>query len=113
MPHRNDNGSAATLLLTQSCRFAMKTLLIDDQRTLEVDRIERTFEGGIAALAEQRWEILYLDHDLSDSDPKKTGYGIMCWLEQNTQHLPGEIIFVTSNPSGRQYMELVRQKLYR
>jgi hypothetical protein len=90
----------------------MKTLLIDDMRTLEVDRIERTFDGGICALAAQHWETLYLDHDLGDKDERKTGYGIMCWLEQNPQHLPENIVIITSNPAGRQYMELVRRKLY-
>jgi hypothetical protein len=91
----------------------MKTLLIDDERNLEADRIERTFDGGIAALSEQHWEVLYLDHDLGDPDPRKTGYGIMCWLECNPQYLPGEIVVVSSNPSGRQYMELVIRKLYK
>ncbi len=59
----------------------MKTLLIDDFRTLNVDYIARTFDEGIKSRQSQNWDVLYLDHDLGEEDPKKTGYGIVCWLE--------------------------------
>lgn len=92
----------------------MSTLLIDDQRTLPVDRIARTYAEGIAALAEQHWDILYLDHDLGDFsgvDGKElTGYDVACWLEQNPQHLPGRVEIVTSNPVGRRNIESALQR---
>ena len=46
--------------------IAMSTLLIDDQRNLPADRVARTYQEGIDALAERHWDILYLDHDLGD-----------------------------------------------
>lgn len=91
----------------------MKTLLIDDLREIKADRIARTFPEGIQALREGSWDILYLDHDLGDPDPKHTGYDILCWLEANTECLPKEIILVTMNPVGREKMQVVIKKLYR
>jgi hypothetical protein len=73
----------------------MATLLIDDQRNLPADRIARTYQEGIAALAEQHWEVLLLDHDLGDvSGPdgrELTGYDVACWLEENPEHLPDRV----------------------
>lgn len=92
----------------------MKTLLIDDMRDIKVDRIARTFDDGIEALKnEGPWNILYLDHDLGDEDPHKTGYGIMEYLEANPDKLPGKIELVTSNPVGRQKMKVVIERLYK
>jgi len=91
----------------------MKILLIDDFReNIHADKIARTFEQGIECLKNEYWDLLLLDHDLCDEDPRKTGYGIMCWLEQNQNHLPGRIEFVTANPVGRKNMERVRINLY-
>lgn len=36
----------------------MATLLIDDQRTLPVNRVARPYREGIIALAEQHWDVL-------------------------------------------------------
>jgi hypothetical protein len=95
----------------------MATLLIDDQRTLPADRVARTYREGIAALAEQHWEVIYLDHDLGDfsgvGGRELTGYDIVCWLEQNPQHLPDRIEIVTKNPAGRRNIELALQKCRR
>ncbi|MCK9432542.1 MAG: hypothetical protein M0R00_06260 [Candidatus Omnitrophica bacterium] len=93
----------------------MRTLLIDDFRDYGCDRTEKTFSGGIEALKSESWDIVYLDHDLGfyiDGD-SRTGYDILCWLEQNLQYLPKEIKIVSDNPSGRERMELVLKKLYR
>jgi len=91
----------------------MKTLLIDDLRDIKADVVTRTYDDGINALKTQGpFDILYLDHDLSEEDPHKTGYGIMCFLEANLRYLPKSIVLVTSNPVGRQKMEVVIRKLY-
>ena len=97
----------------------LRTLLIDDIRNFNVDRVCRTYEDGINALKSEKWDILYLDHDLGDSyedsegvHRELTGYSIMCWLEEHPEHLPGEIEFVTANPVGRDKMMAVRRKLY-
>lgn len=95
----------------------MATLLIDDQRNLPADRIARSYSEGVAALAEQHWDVLYLDHDLGDfsgiGGQELTGYDVACWLEQHPQHLPDRIEIVTSNPVGRRRIEAALQKCRR
>ena len=94
-----------------------KTLLIDDMRNIPADVIARTFQEGIdALLTEGPFDILYLDHDLADWEEghrEKTGYDIMCFLEENPHLLPKQIILVTSNPVGRARMQAVIDRLYR
>jgi len=117
---------------------AMRTLLIDDFRTLlGITRIARTFDEGIEALKAGPWDGLYLDHDLGAckectekglhvGDMKtpettflnychhaNTGYDIMLWLEEHQEYLPKSIILVTSNPVGRQRMKVVIDRLYK
>jgi hypothetical protein len=91
-------------------------LLIDDRRHLDGAHIVRNFNDGIAALASQHWDVLYLDHDLADfSGPdgrEMTGYDVMCWLEANSEHLPGAIHIVSDNASGRPRMQMVINKLF-
>jgi hypothetical protein len=91
----------------------LKTLLIDDLRDIAAQRVARTYDEGIQALKDGSWDILYLDHDLGDPDEKKTGYGVMCFLEENEQFLPRKIVLVTSNPVGRKNMQAVIDRLYR
>jgi len=90
----------------------MRTLLIDDLRELKADKTARTFLDGINALKEGSWDLLLLDHDLGDPDPRHTGYDILCWLEENPQLLPGEIQLVTMNVVGREKMTIVIKRLY-
>jgi hypothetical protein len=87
-------------------------LLIDDLKDLKADRIARTFLEGIQALQEGPWDLLLLDHDLGDPNPKHTGYDILSWLEQRPEFLPGKIELVTWNAPGREKMKLVLRKLY-
>jgi hypothetical protein len=98
-------------------RSKSRTLLIDDQRTIAADRVARTYNDGIKALTKEGpWETLLLDHDLGCHDEEgveKTGYSIMCFLEENTQYLPNKIVIISSNPVGRQSMQVVIDKLYR
>lgn len=90
----------------------MRNLLIDDMRDIVgMTKVARTFEQGIEALKEGNWDILYLDHDLGQPEPKN-GYKIMCWLEEHPEFLPKKIILVTSNPVGRQKMQAVLDRLY-
>ncbi len=91
-------------------------LLIDDERNLEAHAVARNYFDGIKLLESQKWELLLLDHDLASYDEngkEKTGYDVMCWLEQNSQHLPAKIKLVTSNPVGRQRMQQVINSLYK
>jgi hypothetical protein len=93
-----------------------RTLLIDDVRDIQADVVARTFDEGIDALKhDYPFTTLYLDHDLAsyDEDGKeKTGYDIMCFLEQNPEYLPEKIYCVSSNPVGRQKIQVVIDKLY-
>lgn len=73
-------------------------------------QIARSYKEGIKYLESSKWDILYLDHDLGCN---KTGYDVMCWLEEHLEFLPNRVVFVTSNPVGRQRMEQVAGKLYK
>lgn len=92
----------------------MKILVIDDQRDIKADKVARTFTDGINALKSDKWDVLYLDHDLGSfvDGVEKTGYDIMVFLEENTEYLPGRIEIVSSNPVGRRNMQIVIDKLY-
>lgn len=106
----------------------MKVLLIDDIRDIEMvmpnyrsysdftATTVRNFQMGIIALKMHGpFDILFLDHDLASFDEngkEKTGYDIMCFLEENPEYLPGEISIVSSNPVGRRNMQVVIDKLY-
>jgi hypothetical protein len=92
----------------------MSTLLIDDIRNLPADAVARTYDAGIALLKSQKWNILLLDHDLGDykDGKERTGYDILCWLEEHPEYLPGGIVIVTDNASAYSRMKLVRKKLY-
>ena len=88
-------------------------LLIDDLRNFpEVTQVARTYEDGIKALKSQNWDVLYLDHDLGQADGLD-GTGVMNFLEENPHYLPKKIIIVSSNPVGRQRMQIIIEKLYK
>jgi len=97
-----------------------KWLLIDDQRNLNgfgcdcSAIVARTFDDGLAALQEgEAYTLLLLDHDLGDTDPKKTGWDLLCWLERNPDHLPKDIKLVTNNGAVYLKMKALVDKLYR
>jgi len=99
-------------------------LLIDDTRDegsvgRRVDIIARNYWTGIECLKLKKWDVLLLDHDLNSfvfgTSKEYTGYDIMLFLEEHPEHLPEEIIFVTSNPPGRARMiaayEAIKRRL--
>ncbi len=64
----------------------MRTLLIDDLRNIKADVIARTYDEGIRELTYNGpWDLLLLDHDLASfvNGIEKTGYDVMCFLEEN------------------------------
>lgn len=102
----------------------MRVLLIDDTRMEDapnimrrIDLIARNFISGKDALVKMGpWDLLLLDHDLNSFDPtgrEWTGYDIMRLLEDFPEYLPGKIEIVSSNPVGRQRMQVVIDKLYK
>lgn len=90
----------------------IRTLLIDDVRNIDATKVCRTYDEGIEALRTEEWETLYLDHDLGDPDPKKTGYGIACFIEENPSHRPYRIQLVSQNPVGRANIIRAISKFY-
>jgi hypothetical protein len=93
----------------------MRTLLIDDVRNLAASVIARNYDEGIRQLLlNGPWDLLLLDHDLASFDSnavEKTGYDIMCWLEENAAYVPKEIQCVSANPVGRSRIEVVIRRL--
>jgi hypothetical protein len=102
-----------------------RILMIDDTRdeldvSCRLDLIARNFWAGRDALKLMGpWDLLYLDHDLNsfsndapNGSSEWTGYDIMRFLEENPQFLPGNIRCISSNPPGRQRIEMVIKKLY-
>lgn len=96
-------------------------LAIDDVRELGYANVlARTYQDGINALKYLGpWDELYLDHDLgaiesqfTDSGIELTGYHICEFLEANPEYRPKEVFIVSSNPSGRQRMKVVLDKIY-
>jgi CheY-like chemotaxis protein len=83
-------------------------LLIDDKPdskafAVTVDRVARSYQEGISALQERRWDLLLLDHDLGEFDEQGkeyTGHSIATWLEENPRYLPLEVVAVSRNPIG-------------
>lgn len=98
-----------------------RILAIDDCRELSFAHVlARTYSDGINALKFLGpWDELHLDHDLcaiehqsTDEGKELTGYHVLCFLEENPEYLPKQIILVTSNPSGRLRMEALIKRLY-
>jgi hypothetical protein len=89
-----------------------RILLVDDLRWAPCDRVARTFDDAVSALRNDGpWDVLLLDHDLGDPNPKKTGYDILNWLEEHPQFIPKDIKLVTQNPVGRQKMAALINRL--
>jgi hypothetical protein len=104
-------------------------LLIDDMRFMsmvhepedgDTSYIARSYEIGLMRLEMLHpVDVLYIDHDLASWETledgtkrERTGYDIMCWLEEHPELKPGKIICVSSNPSGRARIQQVIDKLY-
>ena len=93
----------------------MSSLAIDDKRDIKCDKIARNYDDGIKYLQEKVWDVLYLDNDLGQvkkNGKEKSGYKVLCWLEENPHHLPKQIILVTQNPVERVRMTKLINKLY-
>ncbi len=98
-----------------------RTLGIDDRRGLRYCSVLcRDYWTGVNALLHMGpWDILYLDHDLHcwDNGKEYTGYDLISWLEEvvlsGELTLPGDIVCVSDNASGRERIQLVIDKLYK
>lgn len=95
-----------------------RILAIDDVRECGgASILARNYSDGLKCLTQLGpWDELWLDHDLGyDSvgvdGREQTGYHILEFLENNQQYRPGQITLITSNPAGRQRMEVVLERL--
>ena len=78
----------------------MKILVIDNKRMLlDVNYIARTFSDGLNKLRTEKWDLLYLSHDLGKN--QKSGYDVMVFLKENPHFTPKMIICISDNPSGK------------
>ena len=100
----------------------MKVLILDDEPyrhklfRLHLAAEERTHvmtaDECIDALREEKWDIVFLDHDLggmqmvvSMSDTgEKTGYQVACFLEEFPIYKPTKVIVHSLNPAGAKNM---------
>lgn len=97
----------------------MKILILEDS-----DERQRTFRGNlighsveihatatavISRLQAEKWDWLFLDHDLGGktmvpSGPG-TGYEVACWLEQHPDRMPWQIVIHSFNNTGAARMK--------
>lgn len=103
----------------------IRYLLVDDMRPISIVKIDpkisalvsvaRTYSDAVEALlTNDRFDEIYLDHDLGCFDPsgrEYTGYDLMCWLEQHPEKTPKKFVLVTNNPVGRQRMQQVIDRI--
>jgi hypothetical protein len=95
-----------------------KSLWIDDIRTPDnPDQydIARTYDEAIDFLSKNKYNTIFLDHDLADfkDGKERTGYTIVLWLAErahNGLYVPHEYKFLTANPVGRRNMAAVIEK---
>lgn len=70
-----------------------------------------TAEEAIKKLSSEKYDVLFLDHDLGgeayvSTDHKNTGSEVVRWFENNPNNLNDDVLKVihSFNPSGAQYM---------
>ena len=91
----------------------IKTIGVDDFRDLQVDVLCRTYDEGIEKLSNEKFDILYLDHDLGcwdkDSGRDLNGKVLLEHLYAIPVQLPKVIVLVSGNPIGldRQRLSLI------
>lgn len=89
----------------------MKTLLIDDIRTIPLaNTTARSFKEGVDQLRRKKWDLLLLDHDLGEFE--KTGYDVMVFLKENQSFAPKMILCISDNPPGRDRINLMIKDIY-
>ena len=99
----------------------MKILVLDDDQN-RLDQFKQRLIGHVACcvktapetirkLAEEPWDVLFLDHDLggttyAPSGPG-TGYEVAKWLAEHEDRKPGQIVIHSFNAPGSQNMKSV------
>lgn len=83
---------------------AMKKKIHGDAVVVVVETVEQAKK----MLAEHKWDIVSLDHDLGGQEMLDsglgTGYEVALWLKEHPEHQPPEIWLHSLNPVGRKNM---------
>lgn len=86
-----------------------RILLIDDTRLVKADMVCKTYEEGLRALIEEKWDTVYIDYDLEGD---KTGYDILNgFISSGCNKRPGNIIVTTANKKGKQEINIALMEL--
>ena len=88
----------------------MKKLLVSYNRAMRVSYIARSFSKAIEKLSTEKWDILYISHDLAKF--KRSGYDVMEFLKENPHYAPKIIICISSNPSKKSRINGIIEDMY-
>lgn len=98
----------------------IKILILEDDHNRHVQfknnfvnceiTIVETVEKAIKELVENKFDYLFLDHDLGGTQfapsDENSGYAVAKFLEQNPQYKPTDIFLHSLNPQGRMTMNM-------
>jgi len=88
----------------------MRTLVIDDYKDINATYVARTFKDGVNKLKTEKWDLLYLDHNLGEF--KKSGYDVMQFLKENKQFAPKMILCISDSPGGKDQINGMIKDIY-
>lgn len=68
---------------------------------------KRTVAGAVAEMCRERFDCVWLDHDLDDTDPWSTGWEVAEFiaLHQDLAYRPRHVVVHSWNPTGAASME--------
>lgn len=79
----------------------------------------KTYDDAVALLATGQVVEASLDHDLTiqqtigNPDGERTGYDVVCWMEEHNVWPPMGVTVHSLNPSGKARMEAAIRRAYR
>lgn len=95
--------------------WILNKLWVDDQRDPPASRsreydVARTYGEAIQKLTNNRYDEVFLDHDLGDFEggKERTGYDVLMYIVQmqhDGKRVPKKYTLLTANPAGRQRMQ--------
>ena len=100
-------------------RNKMRILILDDNENRHKEFNKRlighvvknvyTVEETIKYLEEEKWDFVFLDHDLggkiNEPSGPSTGYEVARWLQNNPNRQPDQIVIHSYNPTGARNMK--------
>jgi hypothetical protein len=78
---------------------------VDDSKPApEGCAVARTFDDALALMRRYEYSKLYLDHDLGEDAPNRTGYDLLLIL-QAERRCPAQVVCISWNPVGRKRID--------